>query len=160
MSYGDSFAHSALPADGGSEIVPFHLAAQEMVYALLEPFAWAGFEVAGLEELTPPADMTHAALFLECGAMTILDAEQDLSRQAAQDRMIEIRALASALTGRLADRLRAELEVPAEQLPLTCILEAGTARAGAQVLQHQGELAKKLGHFVNPGSVFWLPFGA
>lgn len=160
MSYGDSFTHSGLPDAASAEIVPFHLAAQEMVYALLEPFAWAGFEVAGLEQLTPPADMAHAALFLECGALIIRDADQDLSPQAAQDRMIEIRALASALTGRLADRLRAELKVPAEQLPLTCILEAGTARAGIQVLQRDLERAKKLGHFVNPGSVFWLPFGA
>ncbi|MHA7774878.1 DUF1688 family protein [Roseibium sp. M-1] len=160
LSYGDSFTHSGLPDGEGAEIVPFHLAAQDMVYALLEPFAWAGFEVAGLEALLPPADVVHAALFQECGALTILDAGAALAEPEARDRMIEIRAAASALTGRLADRLRAELKVPAEQLPLTCILEAGTVRAGALVLSRQGEKAKKLGQFVNPGSVFWLPFGA
>jgi len=160
MNYGDSFTHSGPPDAVGAEIVPFHLAAQEMVYALLEPYAWAGFEVAGLEQLTPPADLAHAALFHDCGALAIIDEDMKLSPEAAQDRMIEIRAVASALTGRLADRLRAELKVPAEQLPLTCILEAGTARAGLQVLHRDLERAKKLGQFINPGSVFWLPFGA
>lgn len=160
MVYGDSFEHSVQGGMPGAFIVPFHQAAQEMVYSLIEPLAWAGFEVSGLEALTPPADLAHAALFLDAGVLKVLEPDAALSPEAARDRMIEIRAVALALTDRLADLLRHELKVHQDQLPLTCILEGGTSRAGGLCLQSHPQEAKKLGHFMNPGSVFWLPFGA
>jgi len=160
IALGDSFAHSGLPDQEAGTIVPFHLAAQEMVYSMVEPFAWAGLEVSRLEALTAPSDDTHAALFLRAGVLEILTDGEPLSPKAAEDRMVELRAVASALTDRLAGLLCRELEVPAEQLPLTCILEGGTRRAGDRILQQDGEDLKKLGKYLNPGSVFWLPFGA
>ncbi|PVB60247.1 DUF1688 family protein [Labrenzia sp. 011] len=160
ISLGDSFVHSALTDQEAASTVPFHLAAQEMVYGLVEPFAWAGLEVAGLEELTAPADDIHAALFVHCGVLEVLSEAGDLPFREAQDRMIELRAVGSALTDRLADLLRRELGVPADQLPLTCILEGGTHRAGGQILERAEGKANELGKFLNPGSVFWLPFGA
>ncbi|POF34427.1 DUF1688 family protein [Roseibium marinum] len=164
ISLGDSFGHSALPAALPEEesviVVPFHLAAQEMVYALVEPFAWAGLEVAGLEDLTAPADEIHAALFVHTGAMAVRTAADELTFQEERDRMIELRAVSSALTDRLAELLRRELEVPADQLPLTCILEGGTHRAGRRILERGAGDLSKLGKFMNPGPVFWLPFGA
>ncbi len=158
--FGDSFTHAGLPGKGAEQIVPFHLCAQEMIYSLVEPFAWAGLEVSGLEELTAPADDNHAALFLNAGVLELAQEKPDLAPQAAQDRMIELRAISLALTDRLADMLRAELGVPAEQLPLTCILEGGTSRAGSRFVGNKSAEAEKLGNFLNPGSVFWLPFGA
>ncbi|MCV0424468.1 MAG: DUF1688 family protein [Roseibium sp.] len=157
---GDSFRHYATPGEETDQIVPFHLSAQEMVYSMLEPYAWAGLEVVDLECLTGPSDETHAALFLDTGVMKIRDMDIDVSAQDAQDRMIEIRAVSIALIDKLADLLRDELEVPADQLPLTCILEGGSSRAGNRVLQQNEAYRKKLGQFLNPGSVFWLPFGA
>ena len=157
---GDSFRHSALPGDEVDQVVPFHLAAQEMVYSMLEPFAWAGVEVDGLESLTGPSDETHAALFIKAGVMEIREADKALTLEEAQDQMVEIRAVTGALIDRLAELLRKELEVPADQLPLTCILEGGTSHAGNRILRQDQVIAKKLGHFLNPGSVFWLPFGA
>ena len=74
--------------------------------------------------------------------------------------MVEIRGVTTALTDRLADLLRAELKVPEDQLPLTCILEGGTGRAGERALQQSRGDLEKLGRFLNPGGVFWLPFGA
>lgn len=170
MVFGDCFAHSGLPGGAEETLVPFHLAAQEMVYALVEPFAWAGFEVSGLEKLTGPSDLVHAALFVKTGVLSVKDAAQapevapEISREvfpeAAVDRMIELRAVTLALTDRLADRLAGELGTAPGAVPLTCILEGGTARAGTRILEQASSNMRDLRKFLNPGAVFWLPFGA
>lgn len=160
MSFGDSFRHSALTATDLEAIVPFHLAAQEMVYSLVEPLAWAGVEVEGLDALTGPSDLIHAALFVETGVLSVRNGETQLGPDAQRDRMIELRAVMVALVDRLAGRLAGELGVAAGQVPLTCVLEGGTGRAGRAILEGQPELERNLGKILNPGAVFWLPFGA
>jgi hypothetical protein len=157
---GDSFVHSGLPGNDIHAVVPFHLAAQQMVYSLVEPFAWAGFEVAGLDKLTGPADLAHAALFVHSGVLTIRGKGDTLSPEAVRDRMIEIRALTLALTDRLAERLASGLGMTLDQVPFTCLLEGGTSRAGNRLLEQASENLRDLGKFLNPGAVFWLPFGA
>lgn len=161
ITLGDCFAHSEAPGPEFENLYPFHMCAQEMVYSLVEPFAWAGWEVAGLDVLTAPADDRHVGLFVKSGVLKIRDGDIGLSSaEARQDRMIELRAVSVALTDRLADMLCAELDVPSEQLPLSCILEAGSARAGGLILLDNEDEAKKLGRLLNPGAVFWLPFRA
>jgi len=157
---GDSFTHSALPGSDVHAIVPFHLAAQQMVYSLVEPFAWAGFEVAGLEKLTAPADLAHAALFVHSGVLTLHDDSSGLSPEAIRDRMVEIRAVTIALTDKLAERLASGLGLSLEQVPFTCILEGGTSRAGNRLVEQAPENLRNLDKYLNPGAVFWLPFGA
>jgi hypothetical protein len=164
LVFGDSFRHSGLPgpvpgADLES-IVPFHLAAQEMVYSLVEPLAWAGSETTGLNRLTGPSDLAHAALFAETGVLAVRDGEAALAPEAQRDRMIELRGVTIALIDRLAGRLAGELGVSADQVPLTCVLEGGTGRAGRHILKDHPELERNLGKILNPGAVFWLPFGA
>ncbi|MEP3046708.1 MAG: DUF1688 family protein [Roseibium sp.] len=158
ITLGDSFAHSA-DANRG-EIMPFHLCAQEMVYSLVEPFAWAGCEVANLESLTSPSDLDHAALFTGTDVLQVRDGFENSDLGTNQDRMVEIRAVTIGLMDKMADMLRTELDVASDQLPLTCVLEGGTSRAGAQILRENGPQVQNLGSFMNPGSVFWLPFGA
>ncbi|GAA0779739.1 DUF1688 family protein [Roseibium denhamense] len=160
VGLGDSFEHSVPQSDTPGAIVPFHLAAQEMAYSLVEPLAWAGLEAEGLEQLTAPADDRHAALFVRTGVLNFTTADQSLDPIDARDRMVEIRAVSAALAERLADHLRAELDVAAGQLPLTCILEGGTSRAGVSALKKNGQETTKLQELLNPGAVFWLPFGA
>ncbi|WP_305988874.1 DUF1688 family protein [Roseibium sp. MMSF_3544] len=160
ISLGDSFRHSGGTGSSEATVFPFHLAAQDMVYSLVEPFAWAGLEVEDLNLLAVPADDTHAAVFVKTGVLKIKDGPEAPTEESVRDRMIEIRAITMALTDKLADLLRSELDVTAEQLPLTCILEGGTSRAGNHVLQQSSPGTDKLGRFLNPGAVFWLPFGA
>lgn len=160
ISLGDSFAHSALDGAEHDKVYPFHMAAQEMVYSLVEPYAWAGLEVADLELLTAPADDTHTALFIQAGVLKIKQGPESPTETSVRDRMVEIRGVTTALTDKLADLLRGELEVPDAQLPLTCVLEGGTSRAGERALQQSDRELQKLGRFLNPGGVFWLPFGA
>ncbi|MEP2705784.1 MAG: DUF1688 family protein [Roseibium sp.] len=158
ITLGDSFTHSA--AANALEIMPFHLCAQEMVYSLVEPFAWAGCEVANLDALSGPSDLIHAVLFAETNVLGFGTDFEIADAAITQDRMVEIRAVTIALTDRLSDMLRKELNVASDQLPMTCILEGGTSRAGGQILRENGAQVQNLGKFMNPGSVFWLPFGA
>jgi hypothetical protein len=160
ISLGDCFAHSQFSEADLEPFVPFHLAAQEIVFSLVEPFAWAGWAVSGLDNLSAPADLAHVSLYSQGGVLNARQRDEKLTESEAQDYMIELRAISIALTDRLADMLCAKLQVNADQLPLSCILEGGTSRAGAQVLQQNEKEAKKLGQLLNPGSVFWLPFGA
>lgn len=161
VGLGDSFDYTGKSAGSETTTVPFHLCAQEMVYSLLEPFAWAGFEVTGLEDLTPPSDLAHAALFVQTGVLAISsENDEALPEETKTDRMVELRAVSAALADKLADRLRSELDVSADQVPLTCILEGGTSRAGLRILSQNANLFKKLGQYLNPRTVFWLPFGA
>jgi Protein of unknown function (DUF1688) len=160
IALGDCFAHSQFPGSDLEQLFPFHLTAQEIVYSLVEPFAWAGWEVSGLEVLSAPADLPHVALFSQAGVLNARRREEKLSGSEALDCMIELRAISMALTDKLADMLCAKLQVTPDQLPLSCVLEGGTSRAGAQILQQNETEAKKLGQLLNPGSVFWLPFGA
>ncbi|MBD1544772.1 DUF1688 family protein [Roseibium aggregatum] len=162
VTLGDAWHHSTLLQDlDAPGIVPFHLPAQEMAYALVEPFAWVGVEVAGLDGLTGLANLEHAALFLDTGVLTFKgapDAEPD--GPAALDLAIELRALTIALIDRLATTLRQELDAPEGALPLTCIMEGGTIPAGREVLLKNGEFYRKIARILAAGGVNWLPFGA
>ncbi len=160
VAFGDSFSYSAMSEPDTKGIVPFHLTAQEMVYSLVEPLAWAGYEVDELDTLSGPTDIEHVALFVQTGVLSFKDEDAQLSDEQAANRMIETRAVTGALIDRLADMLRKELEVEPEQLPLSCILEGGTSRAGTEILRENGPLREKLAKILNPSSVFWLPFGA
>ena len=114
----------------------------------------------GLDKLTAPADLTHAALFVNSGVLTLKHTNGTLSPEGIRDRMIEIRALTIALTDKLAERLADGLGMSLEQVPFTCILEGGTDRAGSHILEQAPENLRDLGEILNPGAVFWLPFGA
>lgn len=160
VSFGDSFTYTSAREADKPSIIPFHLTVQGMVYSLVEPLAWAGYEVDELDALTGPADAGHAALFLETGVLRFKDEESELDPEQALDRMIEARAVTGALIDQLAEMLRKELKVEPEQLPLSCVLEGGTGRAGNEILRENRELRDKLAQILNPGSVFWLPFGA
>lgn len=160
IKLGDCFIHSELPEADLEQFHPFHMAAQEMVYSLVEPFAWAGWAVSNLEHLSAPAGLAHVALLEHMGVINVRREDGALTGAHEQDRMIELRALSLALTDKLAEMLRTELQVSPDQLPLSCILEGGTSRAGVQILQANPEIDEKLGRLLNPGSVFWLPSGA
>ena len=132
-----------------------------MAYSLVEPFAWVGVEVAGLDGLTGLPNLEHMALFMDAGVL-VLKGEGGISAedQNALDRTIELRALTVALMDRSADALRAELETSADILPLTCVMEGGTVRAGAEILRKNVDFLRKVETLLSAGGVNWLPFGA
>lgn len=159
---GDVWRHTNLNLDDPAEgLLPFHLIAQEIAYALIEPFAWAGIELTELDGLTGLSDLEHAALFLDAGIVSMKSAGSGLkSQDQSLDRAIELRAVCIALFDRLADTLRRQLDVSADVLPLTCVLEGGTASLGDEIVRENGDAAQEATRILKAGAVFWLPFGA
>lgn len=159
---GDCWLHSKwLPEFDPPGIAPFHLVAQKMAYSLVEPFAWVGIEVTDFDGLTGLPNLEHTALFLDCDVLVLKDeSEGNIGEIASLDRAIELRALTVALMDRAADDLRVELETSADVLPLTCVMEGGTIRAGAEILRKNVDFRRKVESLLAAGAVNWLPFGA
>ena len=129
---GDCWRHDAVPGAGVSAgWVPFHKLSQWLCYSLLEPFAWAGHPVAGLEALTGLPEYRNGGLLIDCGVLRPKDA-RFAARPRAVDELfvVEWRALTVALLDELAPRVRQALGVPPDRMPLACVLEGGTWAAG------------------------------
>ncbi|SHL36219.1 DUF1688 family protein [Roseibium suaedae] len=160
---GDCWQHSRLLQEGDAPgLVPFHLPALEITYSFLEPLAWAGVLVSGLEDLPGLADLTHVFFFLETGVLTLQSGREGtpLSQQDALDRMIELRATALVLLEKLASLLRGRMEASSDELPLTCLMAAATLPAAREIAGKNPVHWDKAANSLGGGGVFWLPFGA
>ena len=114
--------------------VPFHKLSQWMSYSLLEPLAWAGVEVTGLDALTGLPEYRNGGLLIDGGVIVPRDPRMLTRRWTPRDEFIvEWRALTVSLIDDLAPLVRARLGRSAEQLPLACLLEGGTWAAGREI---------------------------
>ena len=122
--------------------VPFHKLSQWLTYSLLEPFEWAGIELTNLDGLTGLPEYRNGGLLLDEGVIVPRDpAFAGRQFTAADEAIIEWRALTVALIDDIAPLVRTRLHVSAAQMPLACILEGGTWAAGrdiARTLRNNG----------------------
>ncbi|OYN79017.1 URC4/urg3 family protein [Mycolicibacterium sphagni] len=152
---GDCWRH---PAVGGPGLtagwMPFHKLSQWLTYSLLEPFGWAGVTVTDLDELTGLPEYRNGGLLLDTEVLRLRDnAWTDRSLTAADELVVEWRALTVALLDELAPLVRDRLGVDAEEMPLARILEGGTWAAGRQLAaQRRGGLPPL--SIVSDGTVF------
>lgn len=132
---GDAWPHALAGGTGPSAgWVPFHKLSQWLTYSLLEPFEWAGVTVGGLDALTGLPEYRNGGLLLDAGVIVPRDAAFASRRYTPADAwVIEWRALTVALLDRVAPLVRERLGVSAQQMPLACVLEAGTWLAGRQI---------------------------
>ncbi len=132
QSVGDCWRHAAVPGAGlTAGWMPFHKLSQWLTYSLLEPFGWSGVTVTGLDELTGLPEYRNGGLLLDTGVLRLRD--PDWAHQpftAADELVVEWRALTVALLDELAPLVRAALGVDATRMPLACVLEGGTWAAG------------------------------
>ena len=132
VALGDVWAHPAAGGTGASAgLVPLHKLSQWLSYSLLHP-------LEALNELTGLAEYRNGGLFLDLAV--IVPREPGLLERAhevSSPVVVEWRALTVALLDRVAELVREELGLSAEQLPLAAVLEGGTWAAGR-------ELARKL----------------
>jgi hypothetical protein len=71
---GDCWRHPAVRGEGLSDgWVPFHKLSQWLTYSLLEPFAWAGVKVRGLDKLTGLPEYRNGGLLLDTGVLRLRD---------------------------------------------------------------------------------------
>ena len=130
VSLGDCWRHPG--TDDG--LVPFHKLTQWLTYSLLEPLEEAGLTITGLDALTGLPEYRNGGLLLDFGIITPRDASF-FHRLLTVDEpaVVEWRALTVALLDRMADAVRAELDVSAAAFPLARILEGGTWAAGRRI---------------------------
>ena len=137
---GDCWRHSAVHESaqaaascGGASDgwVPFHKLSQWLTYSLLEPFAWAGVQVRGLDALTGLPEYRNGGLLMDSGVLTLKDpALADNTWEPGDELIVEWRALTVSLLDELAVPVRKELHLDEEHLPLARVLEGGTWAAG------------------------------
>ena len=139
---GDCWRHPAVRGEGLSDgWVPFHKLSQWLTYSLLEPFAWSGVQVRGIEQLTGLPEYRNGGLLLDAGVLRLRDADAaEETWKPGDELIVEWRALTVALLDELAPLVREQLALTAEQMPLACVLEGGTWAAGRALAQqlHQG----------------------
>jgi hypothetical protein len=130
VSLGDCWRHPGT----GDGLAPFHKLTQWLTYSMLEPLEEAGLAVTGLDTLTGLPEYRNGGLLLDFGIITPRDTSF-FQRLLTVDEpaVVEWRALTVMLLDRMADAVRAELDVSAADFPLARILEGGTWAAGRRI---------------------------
>lgn len=152
---GDCWRHAAVRGEGLSDgWVPFHKLSQWLTYSLLEPFAWAGVQVRGLDALTALPEYRNGGLLLDTGLLRLRD--ESAARRTwhpGDELIVEWRALTVALMDEVAHAVRKSLHLDAQRLPLACVLEGGSWAAGRELAQRHRDGLPPL-HVASDGTVF------
>lgn len=137
IALGDCWRHAAVRGEGASDgWIPFHKLSQWLTYSLLEPFAWAGVNVRGLDALTGLPEYRNGGLLIDTGVLVLKDPALAAAVWRPGDELIvEWRALTVALLDELATLVRKELGLDEQHLPLARVLEGGTWSAGRALSQ-------------------------
>ncbi|MGB0904145.1 MAG: DUF1688 family protein, partial [Mangrovicoccus sp.] len=131
LNLGDCWEHPQAPDPG---LVPFHKLSQWLSYSLIEPLERAGLTITGLDELTGLSEYRNGGLFLDSGVLSLRDpAMADTPQDPACPLIVEWRALTVCLLDRVAEEVRAQLGLTAQQLPLAAVLEGGTWATGRRL---------------------------
>lgn len=127
---GDCWTHPAL-TDGW---VPFHKLTQWLTYSLLEPLEAGGLTVTGLDALTGLPEYRNGGLLLDGGLLVPKDAAFARTPWQVQDEaIVEWRAVTVIALDRIAEAVRAELDLSAVDFPLARVLEGGSWAAGRRI---------------------------
>jgi hypothetical protein len=137
VALGDCWRHEAVRGEGLTDgWMPFHKLSQWLTYSLLEPIAWSGVQVRGVDQLTALPEYRNGGLLLDSGVLQLRDASvAQQTWQPGDELIVEWRALTVALLDELAVDVRKLLHLDADRLPLACVLEGGTWAAGRELAQ-------------------------
>nr|WP_227494332.1 URC4/urg3 family protein [Ramlibacter pallidus] len=136
---GDCWRHSAVRGEGLTDgWVPFHKLSQWLTYSLLEPFAWGGVGLRGIDQLTALPEYRNGGLLLDTGVLRLRDpGAVQQTWHPGDELIVEWRALTVSLLDELAVRVRKLLHLDADRLPLASVLEGGTWAAGRALAQKE-----------------------
>jgi hypothetical protein len=137
VALGDCWRHEAVRGEGLTDgWMPFHKLSQWLTYSLLEPIAWSGVQVRGVDQLTALPEYRNGGLLLDSGVLQLRDASvAQQTWQPGDELIVEWRALTVALLDELAVDVRKLLHLDADRMPLACVLEGGTWAAGRELAQ-------------------------
>jgi hypothetical protein len=156
IALGDCWKHPALKSDDAtSELMPLHKLSQWLSYSLIEPLQTAGIEVTDIDGLTGLAEYRNGGLFVDIGVLAFRDpADAVREHDVSSSLVVEWRALTVALLDRLAEGVRAKLQLDATSLPLAKILEGGTWAAGRVLARQRREDSSPPIKVISDGTVF------
>ena len=141
INLGDVWHHGSLAADDLSDgLIPFHKLSQWLSYSLIEPLEEAGITVTDLDALTGLAEYRNGGLLIDLGVL--LPKHAGVTGEAHtvdSELVVEWRGLTVTLLDRLAERVRAQLGLSAEDFPLAKVLEGGTWLAGRRIAAERRE---------------------
>ncbi|KAJ3122536.1 hypothetical protein HK098_002762 [Nowakowskiella sp. JEL0407] len=120
-------------------LIPFHKLSQWLTYSLMEPMGLIGIVFEGVENMTGLAEYRNGGLFVDFGVLTLKNVPVGTipKYNVYDDEVVEWRALTVSLLDLVAEKVREELGLTKDEMPLAKVLEAGTWKAGR-------EIAKKL----------------
>jgi hypothetical protein len=153
---GDCWRHPAMKtADATSEFVPLHKLSQWLAYSLIEPLQDSGITVTAIDGLTGLAEYRNGGLFIDTNVLTFREpADKSREHDVASPLVVEWRALTVALLDETAARLRNQLGLDADSLPLAKVLEGGTWAAGRLLAAQRRPDAAPPVRVVSDGTVF------
>jgi hypothetical protein len=156
IALGDCWKHASLVTnDETTGLVPLHKLSQWLSYSLIEPLQWAGIAVTDIDGLTGLAEYRNGGLFIDTGVLTLRDATAAQREHPVDSELVvEWRALTVALLDRLADVVRARLNMDRERLPLARILQGGTWTAGRNIARQWRSDGGPPLRIISDGTVF------
>jgi hypothetical protein len=153
---GDCWKHPAIVTnDATNGLVPLHKLSQWLSYSLIEPLQRAGVTVTDIDGLTGLAEYRNGGLFVDGGVLALRDpAQETRAHQAGSELVVEWRSLTVALLDRLADIVRAKLNMNAETLPLAKVLEGGTWATGRELARERRPDGAPPIRVISDGTIF------
>lgn len=135
VSLGDVWPHSLCVSEFNPQgLVPLHKLTQWLCYSLIEPLQNIGLTITDIDLLTGLPEYRNGGLFVDFKVLTPKDANMiNIQHSLGSEFVLEWRAMTVALLDVLAENIRAKLDVTAEQLPLSKILQGGTWAAGRAI---------------------------
>ncbi|RPD55509.1 DUF1688-domain-containing protein [Lentinus tigrinus ALCF2SS1-7] len=129
----------------GDELVPFHKLTGWITYSLVEPIEKVlGWKVEGIEYMTGLPEYRNGGLLLDLGVLSLRPGALDASLfpdpasgipklPPSHPAIIEWRAMTVIELDRIADEIRKQLGLTAEQLTLAQVLESATWKGGREI---------------------------
>jgi hypothetical protein len=156
VALGDCWTHPAMTTDDATKgLVPLHKLSQWLAYSLIEPLQRAGIAVTDIDGLTGLAEYRNGGLFVDGGVLVFRDpADADREHDVSSPLVVEWRALTVALLDRVAEGVRARLQLDATSLPLAKVLEGGTWAAGRVLARERRADASPPVRVISDGTVF------
>jgi hypothetical protein len=156
VALGDCWRHSALDdLPDAPGFMPFHKLSQWLSYSLIEPLQWAGLRVTDIGGLTGLPEYRNGGLFIDGGVLAPRDPDA-LSRAwgAADEFIVEWRALTVALLDELAPLVRKRFGKSEDEWPLATLLEGGTWAAGRKLARARRSDGSPPLNIVSDGTIF------
>jgi len=135
VNLGDVWRHPGIETtDDTNGLVPFHKLSQWLTYSLIEPLAWSGLKITGVDELTGLAEYRNGGLLIDMGVlMPRLPQALEITYTPESEFVVEWRALTIAVLDRIGENIRTQLQKTRDELPLAKVLQGGTWTAGRKI---------------------------